>query len=133
MTLKLQSARAAIFVAAAIAGTVAFASSAIAQERPVTIYGEALNAQTERVSFAKLDLADARDLKRLKHRVGAAVERVCLRDVGRDGLQDRGFYACKSKAWNEVAPQIAQAVSRASNIALGGAPLASTAIRVRAS
>lgn len=127
MTVKFQSARAAIFVAAAIAGsaTVAFASPAIAQERPVTIYGEALNAQTELVSFAKLDLAAARDLKRLNDRVGAAVDRVCLRDVGRDGLQDRGFYACKAKALDDAAPQIAQAVSRAGRTALGGgAPLA---------
>ena len=95
---------------AALAFTLALApSSASAQNGPVTIYGEALNAQTELVSFARLDLAKASDQRRLNRRVGAAVERVCLRDIGRDGLQDRGYYACQASV-DDAAPQIAQAV-----------------------
>jgi UrcA family protein len=120
-------------VLAALGATLALApAGASAQDRPVTIYGEALNAKTELVSFARLDLAKAGDQQRLKHRVGAAVERVCLREVGRDGLQDRGYYSCEDKAWDDASPQIAAAIARSSNVALGGAPLAITAIRVSA-
>ena len=133
MFVKRQITKAATILAAC-AATVALApSQASAQDRPVTIYGEAVNAKTELVSFARLDLATARDQQRLKHRVGAAVERVCLRDLGRDGLQDRGYYACEDKAWDDAFPQIDAAISRSSAIALGGgAPLAIAAIRVSA-
>ena len=133
MSVKFQLTKAAAIVAALAATASLAPSSASAQDRPVTIYGEAVNARTELVSFAQLDLANARDQRRLKHRVGAAVERVCLRDIGRDGLQDRGYYACEDKAWDEAAPQIAEAVSRSGNLALGGGlPFAVTAIRVSA-
>ncbi len=133
MSVKFQLTKAAAIVAALAATASLAPSSASAQDRPVTIYGEAVNARTELVSFAQLDLANARDQRSLKHRVGAAVERVCLRDIGRDGLQDRGYYACEDKAWDEAAPQIAEAVSRSGNLALGsGAPFTATAIRVSA-
>ena len=133
MSVKFQLTKAAAIVAALAATASLAPSSASAQDRPVTIYGEAVNARTELVSFARLDLANARDQRRLKHRVGAAVERVCLRDIGRDGLQDRGYYACEDKACDEAAPQIAEAVSRSGNLALGGGlPFAVTAIRVSA-
>lgn len=133
MSVKIQLTKAAAIFAACAATTAFAPSSATAQERPVTIYGEAANARTELVSFARLDLANARDQRRLKHRVGAAVERVCLRDIGRDGLQDRDYYACEDKAWNEAEPQIAAAVARSSDLALGGgAAIAATAIRISA-
>ena len=133
MSVKFQLTKAAAIVAALAATASLAPSSASAQDRPVTIYGEAVNARTELVSFARLDLANARDQRRLKHRVGAAVERVCLRDIGRDGLQDRGYYACEDKAWDEAAPQIAEAVSRSGNLALGSVlPFAATTIRISA-
>ncbi len=118
----------------AIAATASLApSSAVAQDGPVTIYGESTLSRTERVSFAKLDLGQARDQNRLRSRVGAAVERVCLRDIGRDGLQDRDYYACEKRAWDDAAPQIASAIAQSAKLALGGAaPLAITAIRVSA-
>lgn len=121
-------------ILSALAGTVLLApSTASAEERPVFVYGEAANARTELVPFASLNLATARDQKRLRHRVGAAVERVCLRDIGRDGLQDGGYYACESNAWGAASPQIAAAVSKASDLALnGGSPIAATAIIVSA-
>lgn len=117
---------------AALAATASLApSAASAQERPVTIYGEASNARSELVSFAKLDLGNANDQRRLNRRVGAAVERVCLRDIGRDGLQDRGYYACEGKAWSDAAPQIASAIAQSGNLALSRAA-SLTAIRVSA-
>jgi len=77
----------------------------------VFVYGEAPDANTERVQFADLNLASARDQSRLHNRVGGAIERVCGIDLGRDGLQDRGFYSCSNAAWGAAAPQIAEAVA----------------------
>lgn len=117
---------------AALAATTSLAPcAATAQERPVTIYGEASNGRTELVSFARLDLGNAVAQRQLNRRVGAAVERVCLRDIGRDGLQDRGYYACENEAWDDAAPQIASAIAQSGNLALGGAA-SLTAIRVSA-
>lgn len=133
MSVKYHFTRAAAVFAALAATTMLAPSSASAQEEPVTIYGESDFSRTELVSFARLDLTDARDQRRLRHRVGAAVERVCLRDIGRDGLQDRSYYACEDQAWDDAAPQIAKAVSSAANFAMNGGPsLAATAIRVSA-
>ena len=101
-------------IAALLTGIVEFsacASPALAQEPPVVVYGEAMNAQTERVAFADLDLASDRDQIRLHNRVSGAVERVCDLDLGRDGLQDRGYYACANNAWGAAAPQIAEAIA----------------------
>ena len=85
--------------------------AAAAQEPPVVVYGEAINAQTERVRFADLNLASGRDQSRLHNRVGGAIERVCGIDLGRDGLQDRGYYSCSDSAWSAAAPQIAEAIA----------------------
>jgi UrcA family protein len=127
-----QITRTATLLVAASASLVA-PTMAYAQERPVVIYAEPSNVRTERVSFASLDLAKAADQKRLHFRVAGAVERVCLRDVGRDGLQDRGYYACESNAWGGAAPQIADAIARASEIAMtGSSSIAATAITVSA-
>ena len=117
---------------AAIATIAPIAASA--QESPVFVYGDPSYVRSERVSFARLDLTTPRDQKRLNHRVGAAVERVCLRDIGRDGLQDRGYYSCADTAWNKAVPQIADATRRASELAMNGsATVAATAIIVSAS
>ena len=91
--------------------TLCYASPASAQNPPVVVYGEAINADVERVAFADLDLASARDQGRLHNRVGGAIERVCQIDLGRDGLQDRGFYSCSNAAWGAAAPQIAEAIA----------------------
>lgn len=101
-------------VAALLAGIVAFSmtgSPAAAQDQRFTVYGEANEGQIERVAFADLDLAGAGGQARLHHRVDAAIERVCDLDLGRDGLQDRGYYACAGNAWGNAAPQIAEAVA----------------------
>ena len=99
-------------IAALLSGmTVTIAAPAAAQEPPVVVYGEALGANSERVAFADLDLASLSAQKRLHNRVGGAIERVCEMDLGRDGLQDRGFYSCATSAWGNAAPQIAEAIA----------------------
>jgi UrcA family protein len=110
------------------------APSSAAQEGPVMVYAEPQEGvRTVRVSYADLNLAERSDLRRLKVRVTGAVKRVCLFEDGRAGLQDRGYYGCADDAWDGANPQIAQAVARASEIALTGRsaiPLAAIAIRV---
>jgi UrcA family protein len=110
-------------VAALISGlaTIAIAAPAFGQEPPVMVYGESAGVKTERVAFADLDLASASQQARLNHRVSGAIERVCDIDLGRDGLQDRGFYACANAAWSAAAPQIAEAISTGKTSIAGAA------------
>jgi UrcA family protein len=99
-------------IAALLSGmTFSHAAPASAQEQPVFVYGELSGANSERVTFADLNLASARGKARLHNRIGGAIERVCNIDLGRDGLQDRGYYSCAEAAWGSAAPQIAEAVS----------------------
>ena len=91
--------------------TLCHAAPVAAQEPPVVVYGEAINARSERIAFADLDLASLDDQKRLHGRVGGAIERVCDLDLGRDGLQDRGYYSCANSAWGAAEPQIAEAIA----------------------
>ncbi len=119
----MQGRKAPTVIAALLAGIAAISaigSPAAAQNAQFTVYGEAINVPTERVAFADLDLASARGQASLQHRVDGAIERVCDIDLGRDGLQDRGYYSCADKAWGAAAPQIAEAVATG-RTALGAA------------
>jgi UrcA family protein len=99
-------------IAALLSGmTLCYAAPVSAQEAPVFVYGEASGANAQRVAFADLNLASARDQARLNNRVNGAIERVCDIDLGRDGLQDRGYYSCADNAWGAAAPQIAEAIA----------------------
>jgi len=99
-------------IAALLSGmTLCYAATASAQEAPVFVYGEAPNVRAERVAFADLNLASAAGQARLHNRVDGAIERVCDIDLGRDGLQDRGYYQCADGARDAAAPQIAEAIA----------------------
>jgi UrcA family protein len=119
----MQGRKTAPVVAALISGLAAVVSAApvMAQEPPVVVYGETTGANTERVAFADLNLAKAQDQSRLHNRVNGAIERVCDIDLGRDGLQDRGFYSCANAAWGAAAPQIAEAISTGKTSIAGAA------------
>lgn len=124
----------AVTIAAALGATVLLApSAASAQQRPVVVYAEPSATRTELVPFAHFDLATDRDQRRLQRKVSAAVARVCLRDIARNGLQDHDYYDCEGEAWIAASPQIAAAVAKASNMAANrGAPLALAGIRISA-
>lgn len=98
-------------IAALLPALILPAAVAQAQEPPLIVYGQPLDAKTERIGFADLNLASAAAQARLHHRVGSAIERVCDLDLGRDGLQDRGYYRCAQIAWGVAAPQIAEAIT----------------------
>jgi UrcA family protein len=109
------------------------APSIAAQEKPVVVYAEPQEGvRTERVSYADLNLAERRDQRKLNVRVAGAIQRVCLFENGRTGLQVRGYYRCADSAWDDANPQIAQAVARAREIALTGhSSIPATAIAIR--
>lgn len=113
---------------------VAFPASA-GQEKPVVVFAEPPeNVRTERVSYADLDLAQRSDQRTLNYRVASAVKRVCLFEDGRSGLQLRGYYSCANGALEDAAPQIAQAIDRAEQIAMTGkSSVAAVAITINAS
>ena len=122
-------------VLSGVAASLMFEGSAIAagQETPVVVYAEPQEGvRSERVSYADLNLAERRDERRLRVRVAGAVKRVCLFEDGRSGLQDRGYNRCSDGAWDGADPQIAQAVTRARQIALTGhSEIPATAIAIR--
>ena len=123
----------AVVVCGLAASLVVATPSAIAQEQPVVVLGEPQEVRIERVGFADLDLSSARDARRLSSRVGGAIERVCELDLGRDGLQDKGYYSCAGLAWSDAEAQIGKAVMAAQLASLDDAPSAAiTAITVRA-
>ena len=127
----------AIRMAAALlsgaAATFTATAPAIAQERPVIVYGEGQSMRTERIAFADLALDSVSGRKSLQQRVDGAIERVCDREVGRDGLQLRGYYACANQARADAEPQIELAVQRTKEMALfGSSSIAATAIVISA-
>jgi UrcA family protein len=125
-------------VLSGVAASLTIVSPAVAagQDRPVVVYAEPQEGlRTERVTYADLNLAERRDEKLLRLRVAGAVKRVCLFENGRSGLQDSGYTRCSDEAWDGANPQIAQAVTRAREIALTGhsvLPAIAIAIRVAA-
>lgn len=110
---------------------VAFPASA-GQDKPVVVFAEPQeNLRTERVSYADLDLTQRADQRTLNYRVAGAVKRVCLFEDSRSGLQLRGYYSCASGALDGAAPQIAQAIDRAEQIAMTGkSSIAAAAITI---
>lgn len=121
-------------VLSGVAASLTIASPALAggQDRPVVVYAEPQEGvRTERVSYADLNLAERRDHRRLRQRVAGAVKRVCLFENGRAGLQESSYSRCSNGAWDGANPQIAQAVTRAREIALTGqSAIPVTAIRI---
>lgn len=123
-----------VAVLSGVAASLAFAVPASAgQDNPVIVKAEPIEGlHSERVTYADLNLAERRDERRLKLRVAGAVQRVCLFEHGRSGLQDSGYTRCSGEAWDGANPQIAQAVARAREIALTGySAIPATAITIR--
>ncbi len=117
-----------------LAAIPALTAPASAGEKPVIVRADTHDLRVERISHASLNLTDARDLKSLNFRVAGAAQRVCQRDFGRDGLQDRGYYACEGRALSSAKSQIDEAVANAQRLALNGlSPVAAIAITVSAS
>ncbi|WP_158581946.1 UrcA family protein [Sphingomonas edaphi] len=123
-----------LLVASALGAGLGSMPALAAQSEPVVVYGQQdENTRTERVSFADLNLAKAKDARKLHFRVASAVKRVCLYDTAQMGLRDAGYGRCSSGAWTMAKPQIAQAIARDQEIALNGSSsIAAVAITIAA-
>ena len=103
-----------------------------AQNQPVIVYGEQSdNVRTERVSYTDLDLATLDHQQVLNRRVTGAVKRVCLyrESIGR--IFESNYDDCADAAWDSANPQIAQAITRARDIAMTGkSSIAAAAITI---
>jgi UrcA family protein len=100
-----------------IAGT---AGAALAKSQPdVKVIGHLPSAeiQTERVSFADLNLASPGGVRRLNDRIGGAVSRVCF---AFDYVKSSIKADCDEAAWNGARPQMDRAIMRARQIASTG-------------
>lgn len=107
-----------IALAAGFAMTAAGASASMPQG-PVTVVAPT-DALVERVNHADLNLSTASDRRQLTHRVGAAVHRVCNPGRFDTGLSQPEQTGCEAAAWDDVKPQMALAVQRATQIARNG-------------
>jgi UrcA family protein len=120
-------------VLSGVTASLLFAASAASagQDKPVVVQGQPEDVHIEHVAYADLDLAHGNGAKTLERRVAGAVRHVCLFEDSHDGLQDVGYYSCADGAWDKAEPQIAQAVTRAREIALTGqSSIAATAITI---
>ena len=131
MSIRFTYRRGLASVAAAIACAAAPSSVALAQSKPVVVYGEPSQVRSERVSYRDLNLATDAGEQTLKLRIGGAVRRVCS-----DGLPGYSpitpdYRHCATGAWKDARPQIARAIARAHEIALyGKSSIAATAITI---
>lgn len=116
-----------------VSAALLFAGPALAaQTQPVVVYGEsAENVRTVHVSYADLELASAKGERQLHSRVSGAVKDVCLFGLDGPRLQGSGYYQCAGDAWASAKPQIANAISRANELALSGkSSIAAAAITI---
>lgn len=103
-------------------------TSQAAQDRPVVVYGEPQQVNTERVPYGDLNLAGPADRKILYTRVGSAVRNVCEFDSL--GISS-DYRTCSAGAWKGARPQIARVLAQGEQLALGGAtPAVAGAITV---
>ena len=132
MLTRFTAMNAAILSGVTAALTIVTPALAAGQEKPVVVYAQPQEGlRSERVSYVDLNLAERRDQGRLRARVASAVKRVCLFEDGRAGLQETAYTRCSDGAWDDANPQIAQAVSRAREIALTGqSAIPAVAIRI---
>lgn len=106
--------RAAAMLAGAAAFLIFAGPAAQAQVGQIIVQAPTADVRTERVSYYDLNLATRAGERRLEHRVGGAVERVCLHDQGRwYGMAVPDYNQCADRAWRGARPQMIGAVYRA--------------------
>ena len=94
----------------AAAATVAIAVPALAQG-DLTVRGSKVDADTIRVPYGDLQLANADDAATLRTRVHGAIRRGCGNLYGSAMIDQE--WTCRDVAWNAAAPQLAQALASA--------------------
>lgn len=116
MTIDKNSASISLSAGLAIALLAGAGSAAVAKE--VTVIAPPIDALTERVSYADLNLASASGARTLEKRVIGATRRVCAPLEMRDTLLEHGY--CRSFARKGARPQMDRAILRARQLAANG-------------
>jgi len=116
-------------IGSTLAATVLIGTATEASARDIKVVAQRQgDIQTERVSYADLDLTSNRGVRKLNARVDGAVSRVCF---GFDYIDSDTKANCRSYAWNGAKPQITLATKRAHEIASTGfSAIAPVAIRI---
>ena len=116
-------------IGSSLAAAVLIGTATEASARDVKVVAQRQSdIQTERVSYADLDLTSARGVKKLNARVDGAVSRVCF---AFDYVESKIQADCRDYAWNGAKPQIELATRRAHEIASTGfSSIAPVAIRI---
>ena len=119
-------------IAVTLAG-LAVSTPAFAKEVPVVIVASP-DVIRQRISYADLNLASLAGEATLNRRVGGAIRSLCVEATdGGDSnfLSNLQNNRCRTSAWRQADPQIAQAVQRAHNFASTSIPpIAATAITI---
>jgi UrcA family protein len=103
------------------------ATTTQAQNRPVVVYGEPQQVNTERVAYDDLNLAASAGRKTLYSRVGSAVRNVC--DFDAIGIAS-DYRTCAGLAWKDARPQIDAALAKADELASKGESYVAGAITI---
>jgi UrcA family protein len=120
MTIQDSFIRFALASGAAVVLIGGMAGSAPARDhKDIKVIGRAPSAeiQTERVSYADLNLATPAGVRKLNGRVGGAVSRVCF---AFDYVKTSIKAECNEAAWSGARPQMDRAIMRARQIASTG-------------
>ncbi len=111
-----------------------YATPALASTSPVTVTAPSEDTRSTRVQYGDLDLAIARDQKRLDRRVGRAIEDVCGMSqyhAERTITARAPYLACRNEAWTGARAAMQAAVALAQGTArAGGVQIADKAITV---
>lgn len=71
-----------------------------------------------RISYADLDLGNARDIAKLQHRVTVALESVCGSYAGADTVEANDIAQCRTAAAAKAQPMVAMLIERERTVTL---------------
>jgi UrcA family protein len=123
-----------VFAFAAVtitAASFAAVSTPASSKTPIMVVADP-DIVTRRISYTDLNLASAAGERTLNRRVGNGIDSLCLEATGDDGRYwSPNYMLCRSSAWRQARPQMANARQRARDIALTGtSTIAAAAITI---
>ena len=121
MSIKYKSSLTLVAAAMTSAVLLSGTASAASPSEPVVVTGTRdVEQETRIVSYRDLNLAAARDQRRLDRRVGSAIKDVCAIDeyhAVRTLASFESYRSCSTVAWSGARPQIAAAIAQAQALA----------------
>jgi UrcA family protein len=126
---KILSACAAVAVTAT---SFVLVSTPLHAKSPIVVVVNPDDIVTRHISYADLNLASVAGERTLEHRVGSAIKSLCEEATGDSFTSlSRSYPKCRTSAWGQARPQLANAAQRARDIALTGtSTIAAVAITI---